>query len=82
MMRRLGDDLRAVAVPFVVVRILVGLGYILARGVHERWYPEPPQAFTEGLVAWDGTFYREESIDMAKRIRAGELGTIGASPGA
>jgi hypothetical protein len=28
----------------------------------------------------DGTFYREESIDMASRIRAGELGTTGDPP--
>lgn len=56
---RLRADLVAVVAPLVAARVLVGLGWVLARAIADRWYPFRPDALTEGLVAWDGTFYRD-----------------------
>ena len=53
------DDARVVAVPFVVARLLVGLAWLLARAVADRFYAAHPAQLGEGLLAWDGTWYRD-----------------------
>lgn len=56
----LGDDLRAVAVPWLTVRGLILAGYCAAFAISDRLTPGVrPLALTEGLIAWDGTWYRD-----------------------
>jgi hypothetical protein len=58
--RALGTDLRAVLVPWLTARLLVGAGFVLAIAVADKLVPGArPTALTEGLVAWDGTWYRD-----------------------
>ena len=58
--RRLGHDLRAVAVPWLTARVLVGVGFVVATAVADRLLAGArPQALTEGPIAWDGTWYRD-----------------------
>ncbi len=58
--RVLGADLRAVLVPWLTARVLVGAGFVLAVAVADRLVPGArPTPLTEGLVAWDGTWYRD-----------------------
>lgn len=59
----LRDDLRMVWAPYVVARVLVGFGWLLAVGVASRYYAVQPVQIGEGLMAWDGTWYR----DIAER---------------
>jgi hypothetical protein len=53
------DDCKVVAPPFVVARLLVGLGWMLANAVAGRYFAVRPVQFEQGLVAWDGAFYRD-----------------------
>ena len=56
----LGSELRSVAVPWLTARVLVVLAYIVAMAVADRLLPGArPNQLTEGLVAWDGTWYRD-----------------------
>jgi len=58
--RGLLDDARAVALPFVLSRLLIAVGFIVAYGISQHLVPEAqPVTLTEGLVAWDGTWYRD-----------------------
>ena len=54
------DDLRAVLLPWLTTRVLVATGYVVAVAVADRLTPgSDPTALGEGLMAWDGTWYRE-----------------------
>jgi len=56
----LRDDLRVVLIPWVVVRLLIAVGFISAYAISEHLVPDArPTALTEGLIAWDGTWYRD-----------------------
>jgi hypothetical protein len=53
------DDVLAVLPAWVAARLIVGLGFVLADAVirHEGFVPRPiPRS--QGLLAWDGSFYR------------------------
>lgn len=53
-------DLRAVLVPWLTVRALIAVGFITAYAVSEHLVPTArPTVLTEGLIAWDGTWYRD-----------------------
>jgi hypothetical protein len=56
----LSRDLRAVAVPWITVRALLAVAFITALAIADRLVPGlRPTQLTEGLVAWDGTWYRD-----------------------
>lgn len=58
--KALVDDLRAVATPWITTRVLILVGFITAFAISDRLTPDAhPNALTEGLVAWDGTWYRD-----------------------
>ena len=45
---------------WVVARVAVGLGFLVAHGAVDALRPEaPPLPLEQGLVAWDGAFYRD-----------------------
>lgn len=59
-LRGLATDLRAVLVPWLTAKGLVAVGFVVAYAVADRLVPgNEPTALTEGLVAWDGTWYRD-----------------------
>ena len=56
----LGADLRAVVVPWLSARLLLVTAYVASLAMADRVLPGArPTALTEGLVAWDGTWYRD-----------------------
>ena len=56
----LAGDLRAVALPWLTARALLTAGYLVAVAVADRLVPtDRPTALSEGLIAWDGTWYRD-----------------------
>ena len=57
--RRLGDDLRVVGPAWLVARILFALGWWVAVAVADRWYAVRTPALQDGLLAWDGSWYRD-----------------------
>lgn len=58
--RGLVVDLRAVALPWLTARVLVLIGYCAAFAMSDRLVPGArPSQLTEGLIAWDGTWYRD-----------------------
>jgi hypothetical protein len=57
------DDLRAVAVPWLTARALMVAGYVVAVAAADRLVPgERPTVLGEGLIAWDGTWYRDIAV--------------------
>ena len=53
-------DLRAVAVPWLLVRALVVAGFLTAYSAVDRLTPGVrTTAMHDGLLAWDGTWYRD-----------------------
>lgn len=52
-------DVRAVLPAYLAARILVVLAWLVARAVAHRYYGTEPAQLSEGLVAWDGTWYRD-----------------------
>ncbi len=53
-------DVRAVAVPWISARVLLLTAYIASLAIADRLLPGArPAALSEGLVAWDGTWYRD-----------------------
>jgi hypothetical protein len=58
--RALLDDARAVVVPWLTARCLMLMGFIVAVAASDRLAPGArPVTLGEGLVAWDGTWYRD-----------------------
>lgn len=59
-LKSLGDDLRAVAVPWLIARALLAVAFLAALAIADRLVPGArPTQLTEGLITWDGTWYRE-----------------------
>lgn len=55
-----GDMVRAVLVPYVVARVLVGTALALTRHVVDQLHVTPvPIQSHQGLLAWDGAFYAD-----------------------
>ena len=58
--RRALDDFRAVLIPWLTTRALIAAGFITAYAASEHLVPgSRPNVLTEGLIAWDGTWYRD-----------------------
>jgi len=55
----LRKEVVAVLPAWITARILVGVGYVMAVAVSNRLVAEHPEQLRNGLVAWDGTFYRD-----------------------
>ena len=54
------NDLREVIVPWMTTRILIAAGFVTAYAASEHLVPnDRPNVLTEGLIAWDGTWYRD-----------------------
>lgn len=62
--RRLPADVRAAVASWASARVLVLAGYVSAVAVAATWGTgaQPPQS-AEGLLAWDGAFYRDIATD-------------------
>ncbi len=59
-LRDLLADLREVALPWLTTRVLIAAGFITAYAASEHLVPaNKPNVLTEGLIAWDGTWYRD-----------------------
>lgn len=54
----LRDDLLVVVPAWLTARLLVAAAYLAARVVSDR-FGESPAALGDGLLAWDGTWYRD-----------------------
>jgi len=53
-------DLRVVLPSWLAARVFVTLGYLLAIAVADYWVPGGRTSqMSEGLLAWDGTYYRD-----------------------
>lgn len=54
------DDLRVVLPSWLAARALVAVAFALAVGLLDHWVPGGrTNQMQEGLLAWDGTFYRD-----------------------
>ena len=63
------QDARAVLPAWIAARVLVALAYALAWAVAESTAPGwRPQAWRDGLVAWDGTWYRAIALEGYRAI--------------
>jgi hypothetical protein len=58
--RKFAIDLKEVLLPWLTTRVLIAAGFITAYAASEHLVPgNKPNVLTEGLIAWDGTWYRE-----------------------
>lgn len=58
--RRLDPAWEVAIASWLVARVAVGLGFLAAHGAVGGLRPgSPPLALVQGLVAWDGAFYRD-----------------------
>ena len=57
--RELIVDLRAVVVPWLTARLLIAAGFVVAHAASDHLVDGSPSTLTEGLIAWDGTWYRD-----------------------
>jgi len=58
------DDLRVVLPSWLSARIFVALAFILAVSVADHWVPGARTVpMRQGLLAWDGSFYRSIATD-------------------
>ena len=54
------EDLRVVIVPWLTARVLIAVGFLTARAAGDHLVPAAlPATLSEGLIAWDGTWYRD-----------------------
>jgi hypothetical protein len=53
------DDVVAALPAWLTVRVLVATAWVLVRVMVDEFGQPDPQQLTEGLAAWDGTFYRD-----------------------
>ena len=66
------DDLRVVLVPWLTARALLVAGYLVAVAGSDRLVPgNKPTALTEGLIAWDGTWYRDIALHGENALTLG-----------
>lgn len=53
-------DLREVIIPWLTTRVLIAIGFVTAYAASDHLAPlNRPNVLTEGLIAWDGTWYRD-----------------------
>jgi hypothetical protein len=53
-------DLREVIIPWLTTRVLIAVGFVTAFAASDQLAPlNRPNVLTEGLIAWDGTWYRD-----------------------
>ena len=53
-------DLREVIIPWLTTRVLIAVGFVTAFAASDQLSPSNrPNVLTEGLIAWDGTWYRD-----------------------
>ena len=58
--RKFYADLREVLLPWLTTRVLIAAGFITAYAASEHLVPtNKPNVLSEGLIAWDGTWYRD-----------------------
>ena len=58
------DDLRVVLPSWLAARALVAIAFVLAVELLDHWVPGArTNQMDEGLLAWDGTFYRDIAAD-------------------
>lgn len=57
-LQRLRSDIQVVFWPWVMARVVVGMAFVTATAIGNEMTAKP-QALTEGLIAWDGTWYRD-----------------------
>jgi len=58
--RKFYADLTEVLLPWLTTRVLIAAGFITAYAVSEHLVPtNKPNVLSEGLIAWDGTWYRD-----------------------
>ncbi|MCX6510236.1 MAG: mannosyltransferase family protein [Actinobacteria bacterium] len=58
--RKYAIDLKEVLLPWFTTRVLIGAGFIVAYAASEHLVPtDKPNVLSEGLIAWDGTWYRD-----------------------
>lgn len=56
----LADDLRSALPPWATARLLVAAGFVVALAAADALVPGArPVQLDEGLMSWDGTFYRD-----------------------
>ena len=53
------DGVRATALPWALVRVLVAFALLLARHVSDELGVDRPAALDDGLFSWDGAFYED-----------------------
>jgi len=64
------DDLRVVLPPWLAARVLVGVGYVAAVAVSNRLLHHHTEQLGNGLVAWDGTWYRDLALHGYRDVPA------------
>jgi len=69
----LGHEVVAVLPAWITARILVGVGYVMAVAVSNRLVAEHPEQLRNGLVAWDGTFYRDIATSGYRALPIGAV---------
>lgn len=61
---RLRDDLRVVLPSWLAARVIVAAAYLVALAVADHWVAGGrPIQLDEGLMAWDGTWYRAIAVN-------------------
>jgi hypothetical protein len=55
----LAEDLRVAVPAWITARLLVAAGWVLAEAVARDLLDGKPVALRQGLLAWDGAFYRD-----------------------
>lgn len=56
--KRLRSDIQVVLWPWVMARVIVGMAFVTATAIADQMTSKPQQ-LTEGLITWDGTWYRD-----------------------
>ncbi len=66
-------ELVAVLPAWITARVLVMAGYVVAVAVSNRLVGQHPEQLNNGLLAWDGTFYRDIATGGYHSLPVGAL---------
>jgi hypothetical protein len=69
----IGHDVVAVLPAWITARVLVVAAYVLAVAVSNRLVGQHPEQLDNGLLAWDGTFYRDIATGGYRSLPVGAL---------
>jgi Mannosyltransferase (PIG-V) len=69
----IGHEVVAVLPAWITARVLVLAGYVLAVAVSNRLVGQHPEQLNNGLLAWDGTFYRDLATSGYRSLPVGAL---------